>query len=70
MVSAPFVYLGIVNLLAGLQGFFLTVELAGRRKGNRTANRLLALFIGAFSLAILGTVPGASRSHICSLPRY
>lgn len=60
MVRTPFVYLGIVNLLAGLQGFFLAFELAGRRKGNSIANRVLALFVGAFSLAILGTVLGAT----------
>lgn len=58
-LSAPSVitldWLHIVALLGAAQGFFLTAVLATQRR-NRTANRLLAVAVFAFSLQMLSVV--------------
>ncbi|MFN0201734.1 MAG: hypothetical protein ACKVTZ_09450, partial [Bacteroidia bacterium] len=40
-------------LIAALQGFFVTLSLLFYPKGNQTANRLLSLLIGSFSVSLL-----------------
>lgn len=60
MIRTVFLYISIFNLLAGIQGIFLSIELVGRKKGNRPANKMLSIFVLSFSVAILGTVLGGT----------
>src|SRR5215216_3422517 len=48
--------LAVITLLGASQGILLALALLGLRKGNRTANSLLAMFMACSSLLILGSL--------------
>ena len=53
--------LNIITLIGAVQGIFFSLLLFGLPRGNRMANRMLALFLLMFSLSMIGAVVYVSR---------
>lgn len=52
----PLSLLAVLNLLGAAQGLLLALALLSVRRGNRTANRILAAFAAALSICVAGSV--------------
>ncbi len=59
--------LTILNLLGAAQGLLLAFALVSISRGNRTANRLLAAFVGATAIQLLGAVLFTTR-YVLEVP--
>jgi AraC-like DNA-binding protein len=53
--------LGVITLLGASQGVLLALALLGLRQGNRSANRLLALFMACSSVIIIGSLLNSTK---------
>ena len=62
-------FLNIATLIGAVQGLFFGVVLLGLSKGNRLANRMLALFLIIFSISMVGAVAYVSR-WILKIPQF
>lgn len=61
--------LHFVTLIGAVQGIFFGLVLLGLPRGNRLANRMLALFLLTFSISMIGAVVYVSR-WILRFPRF